>query len=106
MIVGVVYLFLAFEAHLVFIGVLPILMTLRAFKRREKLAWVAAVVAAIAIIIDATLVRGVLVPAFMRLAGDWNWWAPKPLARLHAKIGLSESSETPAPVRRPAVPVS
>jgi len=61
---------------------------------------------AIAIIIDATLVRGVLVPAFMRLAGDWNWWAPKPLARLHAKIGLSEASETPTEVRPPAVPVS
>ena len=32
---------------------------------------------------DATLVRATLVPAFMRLAGTWNWWAPAPLARLH-----------------------
>ena len=33
----------------------------------------------LAILIDATLVRGVLVPAFMRVAGDLNWWAPRPL---------------------------
>ncbi len=61
---------------------------------------------AIAIIIDATLVRGVLVPAFMRLAGEWNWWAPKPLARLHAKIGLSEAGEVEPEVRPLPVPVS
>lgn len=41
---------------------------------------------ALAVIVDATLVRGVLVPAFMRLAGDWNWWAPKPLRRLQARV--------------------
>jgi RND superfamily putative drug exporter len=40
---------------------------------------------------DATLIRGV-VPSFMRLAGDWNWWAPKPLARLHRRIGISEAA--------------
>ena len=51
MIIGVVYLFLAFEAHLVFIGILPVLMTVRAFSRKEKLAPVAAAVAAVAIII-------------------------------------------------------
>ena len=39
---------------------------------------------------DATLVRGILVPAFMKLAGDWNWWAPAPLRRLHNRIGLGE----------------
>ena len=44
-----------------------------------------------AVLVDATLVRGVLVPAFMRLAGDANWWAPRPLARLYDRIGLSES---------------
>jgi RND superfamily putative drug exporter len=44
---------------------------------------------AFAIILDATVVRGLLVPALMRLAGDWNWWAPAPLRRLHKKIGLS-----------------
>jgi putative drug exporter of the RND superfamily len=55
---------------------------------------------ALAILLDATLVRGVLVPSFMRLAGDWNWWAPKPLARLHRRIGLSEAA--PAGTHRPS----
>jgi RND superfamily putative drug exporter len=46
---------------------------------------------AVAVVMDATVVRGLLVPAFMRLAGELNWWAPAPLRRLHARIGLSES---------------
>ncbi len=45
---------------------------------------------ALAVIVDATLVRGILVPAFMRLAGRANWWAPRPLARLHKRIGLDD----------------
>jgi len=45
---------------------------------------------ALAVIMDATLVRGILVPGFMRLAGRANWWAPGPLRRLHQKIGLSD----------------
>src|SRR6202011_3738111 len=44
----------------------------------------------LAIVVDATLVRMTLVPAFMHLLGRWNWWAPKPLARLHERIGISE----------------
>jgi len=32
------------------------------------------------------------VPAFMHLMGRWNWWAPAPLARLHKRIGISESA--------------
>jgi putative drug exporter of the RND superfamily len=44
-----------------------------------------------AVLVDATLVRGALVPAFMRLAGEANWWAPKPLQRLYRRVGLSES---------------
>ncbi len=47
---------------------------------------------AIAVLIDATLVRALLVPSLMRLLGDRNWWAPRPLARLHRRIGLSEGS--------------
>ena len=47
---------------------------------------------AIAVIIDATLVRMLLVPATMRLLGKWNWWAPAPLRAIWQKIGLSESS--------------
>ncbi|AHC23946.1 MULTISPECIES: MMPL family transporter [Mycobacteriaceae] len=42
----------------------------------------------LAVLMDATLVRMVLVPAFMQLMGRWNWWAPAPLARLHDRIGL------------------
>ena len=40
--------------------------------------------------VDATLVRCLLVPATMTLLGDWNWWAPAPLRRLHARIGMSD----------------
>jgi putative drug exporter of the RND superfamily len=45
---------------------------------------------AFAILVDATVVRGLLVPAFMRIAGKWNWWAPAPLRSLHRRIGLSD----------------
>ncbi|MDT5124369.1 MAG: putative drug exporter of the superfamily [Mycobacterium sp.] len=45
----------------------------------------------LAVLVDATLVRTVLVPAFMHVMGGWNWWAPRPLARLHQRIGISES---------------
>ena len=45
---------------------------------------------ALAIVIDATVIRGVVVPAFLRLAGELNWWAPPPLRWLHARIGFSE----------------
>ncbi|OBF89598.1 hypothetical protein A5790_18940 [Mycobacterium sp. 852002-51152_SCH6134967] len=52
----------------------------------------------LAVLADATLVRMGLVPAFMHLLGRWNWWAPKPLARLHERIGFKESVEpSPAP---------
>src|SRR3954454_23396416 len=45
---------------------------------------------ALAVLIDATIVRAFLVPALMALLGRWNWWAPAPLRRLHARIGLRE----------------
>ncbi|HEY2297035.1 MAG TPA: MMPL family transporter, partial [Jatrophihabitans sp.] len=57
----------------------------------------------LAVVMDATVVRGILVPAFMRLAGRWNWWAPKPLATLHGRIGLHEGPSTP--IEREPVPV-
>jgi len=47
---------------------------------------------AIAVIIDATLVRMLLVPATMRLLGTWNWWAPAPLRMIWRRVGLSEST--------------
>jgi RND superfamily putative drug exporter len=45
---------------------------------------------AVAVVVDATLVRCLLVPATMTLLGDLNWWAPAPLRRLHGRFGLSE----------------
>jgi putative drug exporter of the RND superfamily len=44
----------------------------------------------LAVFADATLVRMVVVPAFMHVMGRWNWWAPKPLAWLHDRVGISE----------------
>jgi hypothetical protein len=38
----------------------------------------------------ATIVRALLVPSLMRLLGRWNWWAPRPLRRLHDRLGMSE----------------
>lgn len=45
---------------------------------------------ALAVLIDATIVRAMLVPSLMALLGRRNWWAPKPLRRLHDRIGISE----------------
>jgi RND superfamily putative drug exporter len=45
---------------------------------------------AVAVLLDATLVRMLLVPATMALLGDWNWWAPKSLRRWHARFGITE----------------
>lgn len=55
---------------------------------------------AFAVLIDAAIVRALLVPSLMRLLGHWNWWAPEPLRRLHERIGLRE---TQLPPPRPAV---
>jgi putative drug exporter of the RND superfamily len=60
----------------------------------------------LAVAADATLVRMVLVPAFMHVMGRWNWWAPKPLVRLHERFGISEGPVEPvAPVESIEVPV-
>lgn len=56
---------------------------------------------ALAIVVDATIVRMLLVPAVMSLMGRANWWAPAPLRRLHRRIGLHEAPSAPAE-RRPA----
>lgn len=55
----------------------------------------------IAVLVDATLVRMLLVPAFMHLMGQWNWWAPAPLARLHKRFGISESGPAEPDTRGP-----
>ncbi|MFC9964726.1 MMPL family transporter [Nocardia ignorata] len=48
---------------------------------------------ALAVISDATVIRGLLAPALMRMMGTWNWWAPKPLAKLHNRFGLHEADD-------------
>jgi RND superfamily putative drug exporter len=58
---------------------------------------------AIAITIDATIVRAVIVPAAMRLLGDRNWWAPGPLRRLHRRAGLGEFGHEDPPLSRGSV---
>ncbi|MGO9151630.1 MMPL family transporter, partial [Mycobacterium sp.] len=61
----------------------------------------------LAVLVDATLVRMVLVPAFIHLLGTWNWWAPEPLVWLHERFGLSDdqldrtSEPTHAPDQHP-----
>ena len=59
---------------------------------------------AIAVVVDATVVRCLLVPATMKLMGRWNWWAPAPLARLHRRFGLHEG--TPASAPAPSAPTA
>jgi RND superfamily putative drug exporter len=56
---------------------------------------------ALAVLVDATVVRALLVPATMRLLGRVNWWAPAPLRRVYERFGLRES-DTGAPATGPA----
>ena len=59
----------------------------------------------IALIVDATIVRILLVPATMRLLGRANWWSPRPLRRLYAQYGIGEDGGA-AVAARPAAPAS
>jgi RND superfamily putative drug exporter len=52
---------------------------------------------ATAVVMDATVVRATLVPAFMRLAGEANWWAPRPLRRLHRRFAIHHGDASAAP---------
>jgi trehalose monomycolate/heme transporter len=58
----------------------------------------------VALIVDASIVRVLLVPAVMRLLGPANWWAPKPLRRLYARYGIREAEAAPA--ARPSSDIS
>ena len=51
---------------------------------------------AIAVLVDATIIRVLLVPATMRLMGRWNWWAPGPLGRMADRLGFSHVEDAPA----------
>jgi RND superfamily putative drug exporter len=57
----------------------------------------------LAILMDATLIRGALLPAFMRLVGRGNWWAPRPLRALHARFGIREHVPSLQPPPVPAL---
>ncbi len=57
----------------------------------------------LAVLVDAFLIRATLVPAFMRLAGDANWWAPGPLRRLHDRIGFRETVDLDDEVEPPVL---
>jgi RND superfamily putative drug exporter len=59
---------------------------------------------ALAVLIDASIIRALLVPSLMELLGSWNWWAPKPLRRLHDRIGLHESGSDNATIASAARP--
>jgi trehalose monomycolate/heme transporter len=57
----------------------------------------------VALIVDASIVRVMLVPAVMRLLGPANWWAPRPLRRVYARYGIKDGTGEPAdPASRPA----
>ncbi len=58
---------------------------------------------AIAVIVDATLVRTLLVPATMKLLGERNWWAPAPLRRFHDRYGLHEAPSAPSTTPTPVI---
>jgi len=47
---------------------------------------------ALAVLIDASIIRALLVPSLMELLGKWNWWAPAPLRRLHERLGIRETA--------------
>ena len=57
---------------------------------------------AIAVLLDATIIRIFLVPATMRLMGRWNWWAPGPLGRLAERLGFSHVEDEPVEEPKPA----
>jgi len=59
---------------------------------------------ALAVLLDVTVVRAVLVPAMMKLAGRANWWAPSWLTRLHDRLGLAEPETSPGARSGPSRP--
>ncbi|WP_344647915.1 MMPL family transporter [Cryptosporangium japonicum] len=58
----------------------------------------------VAVLVDATIVRCLLVPATMTLLGRANWWAPRPLKRVYDRFGLKEAPSAPEPVSTPDEP--
>jgi trehalose monomycolate/heme transporter len=60
----------------------------------------------VALIVDASVVRVLLVPAVMRLLGPANWWAPRPLRRFYARYGIREAGDRPAGTEAAPLPTS
>jgi trehalose monomycolate/heme transporter len=60
----------------------------------------------VALLVDATIVRALLVPATMKLLGRWNWWAPGPLARFWERHGVRDHAVDGPPELATAVPAS
>jgi putative drug exporter of the RND superfamily len=61
---------------------------------------------AIAVLLDATIIRVLVVPATMRLLGHWNWWAPGILGRFADRLGFSHAEDEPAGTAEPARPAT
>jgi uncharacterized membrane protein YdfJ with MMPL/SSD domain len=59
---------------------------------------------AAAVLIDAFIIRALLVPALMALLQEWNWWSPLPLRRLHDRLRLDDSQGTPRPPPQSKLP--
>ena len=60
---------------------------------------------ALAVLLDASVIRALLVPSLMAMLGPFNWWAPRPLRRLHRRIGLQEAALQPqVPINPRATP--
>jgi RND superfamily putative drug exporter len=57
---------------------------------------------ALAVLIDATVIRALLVPSLMELLGEWNWWAPAPLRRLHDRLVRPTTGSCRLPTPRPS----
>src|SRR5581483_7360391 len=55
--------------------------------------------AAVAVLIDASIIRALLVPSLMQLLGSANWWAPRPLRRLYDRVAIREGEPAPSPAR-------
>src|SRR5213078_2239678 len=90
-------------AAAVMVGVFAVFASLRTLDIKQM-----GVGLAVAVLLDATLIRGVLLPAAMKLLGDWNWYLPRWLEwlpRLNVEAGLRAGPQRALPVHRPARPL-
>ena len=88
------------SAAVVMVAVFAIFATLTGLEFKQMGVGLAA-----AILLDATLVRAVLLPAAMTLLGRWNWWAPEVLRRRLPELDVEAAGEPAGPPARPPQPV-